>query len=592
MSNILGLNYSYHDSTACLVQDGRLTVAIEEERLTREKHTIAFPRQAITRCLDMAGLSLHDIHHVAVSIQPTLYRARKSRYAMRFAASPAKLRRFLATELRRTMLRQRRLHDWFDSSFSKGQRPRLHFVPHHVAHAAGSFLVSPYESAALLSVDGSGEWETTLRGVGRGDSWEWFGRDLFPMTLGGAYEAATEFCGFKANYDEGKTMGLAPFGDPDVYFDTVAKLFWIDEDLSLKVDTSYFDFPSYTGRCGKKFFDTFGSPREPRPDLEFEPRHLDVAAAFQKQTEECLLDIARGLHRRTKEDYLVISGGVALNSVANGRLVRESGFKDVYVMPAAGDSGTAIGAAFVVHNRILGNPRSFIHHDPYVGTEYSDETIRPILDELKLDYTAFEEGGIESAAARLLDSGYILGWFQGRMEIGPRALGNRSILANPTLPDMKRRLNAEVKHREAFRPFAPSCPIEHASDYFEQDVADPFMLKVCYVRPDKRDVLPAITHVDGTARLQTVHEDTNPRYHRLHKEFERLSGIPVLLNTSFNVMGEPIVESPMDAVRCFFTTGLDYLVLGSFLVKKRGLVEDPLLGIDGGDGQPVEKRTA
>ena len=326
-------------------------------------------------------------------------------------------------------------------------------------------------------------------------------------------------------------------------------------------------------RCGKKFYATFGQPRKPGREAGFEQHHLDVAAAFQKHLEECLLSIARKLHARTREDYLVFSGGIALNSVANGRLVRESGFKDLYVMPAAGDNGTAIGAAFYVHNQILGNLRTYVHDDPYMGTEYPDPVIRKILEECKLAHQVLPEGALETKAAELLQRGYILGWFQGRMEIGPRALGNRSILANPTLPDMKDKINAEVKHREAFRPFAPSCPLEDAPKFFDQNVADPFMLKVCNVRPEQRAVLPAITHVDGTARLQTVHPDTNPRYYRLLKAFEKLSGVPVLLNTSFNVMGEPIVESPIDAIHCFFSTGLDYLVLGDHLLGKRPLQE-------------------
>jgi carbamoyltransferase len=278
--------------------------------------------------------------------------------------------------------------------------------------------------------------------------------------------------------------------------------------------------------------------------------------------------MARLLHECTKEDYLVIAGGVALNSVANGRLVRESGFKDLYVMPAAGDNGTAIGAAFYVYNSLLGNPRGYVHDDPFVGNQYSNESIKKLLDEFKITYQYLPDEELEIATAKLLQEGHIIGWFQGRMEIGPRALGNRSILANPTLKNMKDKINAQVKHREPFRPFAPACPIEDTPRFFEQNVADPFMLKVCNVLPDKQAVIPAVTHVDGTARLQTVHKETNPRFYRLLKEFEKLSGVPVLLNTSFNVMGEPIVESPIDAVRCFYTTGLDYLILGNYMISK------------------------
>jgi carbamoyltransferase len=563
--NILGINYTFHDSTACLVQDGRLTVALEEERLTRQKHTNAFPVHALTRCLDIAGLTPQQIDHVAVSIRPGLDWTKKLFYGLKRGV---KLNPF-------SLLKQRALRAWFDVTFTAGPRPKLHFVPHHLSHAVGSFMVSPYESAALLSVDASGEWATTFKGVGRANTYECFGQDYFPMSLGSVYAAATQFCGFRPNYDEGKTMGLAPLGDPDNFGEAVSKIFWVNDNMSLGVDLSYFNYPFYRGEqgCGKKFYAAFGQPRKPGREAGFKQHHLDVAAAFQKHLEECLLSIARKLHARTREDYLVFSGGIALNSVANGRMVRESGFKDLYVMPAAGDNGTAIGAAFYVYNHILGNPRTYVHDDPYMGTEYPDPVIRKILEECKLEHQVLPEGALETKAAELLQRGYILGWFQGRMEIGPRALGNRSILANPTLPGMKDKINAEVKHREAFRPFAPSCPLEDAPKFFEQNVADPFMLKVCNVRPEQRAVLPAITHVDGTARLQTVHPDTNPRYYRLLKAFEKLSGVPVLLNTSFNVMGEPIVESPIDAIHCFFSTGLDYLVLGDHLLGKRPLQE-------------------
>jgi carbamoyltransferase len=364
-------------------------------------------------------------------------------------------------------------------------------------------------------------------------------------------------------------MGLAALGDPNTLGPLVDKLFWVRNNTSLGVDLSYFNYHvNYVSRCSKKFHDTFGQPRQPRRDAKFEPRHLDVAAAFQKHLEECLLIIARRLRDQTGEEYLVIAGGVSLNSVANGRLVRESGFKDVYVMPAAGDNGTAIGAAFYVYHQVLGNPRTFVHNDPFVGSQYSQAAIERILGEYKLPHRLIAPESVANTTAELLRAGAIVGWFQGRMEIGPRALGNRSILANPTLPGMKDKINSQVKHREAFRPFAPACPIEDVPRYFEQNVADPFMLKVCKVRPEMRVRLPAITHVDGTARLQTVHTETNPLFHGLLKAFEQRCGMPVLLNTSFNVMGEPIVESPADAIRCFFTTGLDYLVLGNCLLEK------------------------
>ena len=566
--NILGLNYFYHDSTACVVKDGKLVVALEEERLTRQKHTDMFPRQAITRCLEIAGLAAKDIDHIAISIQPRLDWPKKVAYGFRLGR---KIRPFIEFELLNAWRKQRILRAWLNTTFARDKKLKIHFVPHHISHAVGSFFVSPYESAALLSVDGSGEWATTFKGVGRANTFQCLAQDYFPFSLGAVYEAATEFCGFRTNYDEGKTMGLAALGNPDTFSKTVTKIFWINEDMSVGVDLSYFNYQYYSHRCGKKFYETFGQPRQKTKTARFEKHHLDVAAAFQKQLEECMLKIARQLRKRTREDYLVIAGGVSLNSVANGRLVRESGFKDLYVMPAAGDNGTAIGAAYYVYNSILGQPRAYVHYNPFVGTEYANSTIQKILKECKLEHQYIPDGKLEIMTADLLQRGHIIGWFQGRMEIGPRALGNRSILANPTLPGMKDKINAQVKHREAFRPFAPSCPIEDTPRFFEQNVADPFMLKVCRVLQDKQAVIPAVTHVDGTARLQTVHQETNPRFHQLLKEFEKLSGVPVLLNTSFNVMGEPIVESPMDAIRCFFTTGLDYLVLGNYVLGKRAM---------------------
>lgn len=568
--NILGLNYIYHDSTACVVKDGRLVVALEEERLTRQKHTEVFPRQAIKRCLEIAGLTAKDIDHIAISVQPKLDWPKKAAYGIR---TGRRIWPFVEGQVLEPRQKQRGFRAWLEETFPKDKRPEIHFVPHHVSHAVGSFFVSPYESAALLSVDGSGEWATTYKGVGKANTFKCLSQDYFPYSLGSVYEAATEFCGFRSHYDEGKTMGLAPLGNPDTFGEAIAKMFWTNDDMSIGVDLSYFNYnfgPDYPQRFAKKFYDTFGQPRQRSKNAKFEQHHLDVAAAFQKQLEECILKMARQLRERTHEDYLVISGGVALNSVTNGRLVRESGFKDLYVMPAAGDNGTAIGAAYFVHNSILGNPRTFVHDDPFVGTEYANSYIQRILEDCKLEHQYAPDGEMEIVTADLLRQGNIVGWFQGRMEIGPRALGNRSILANPTLPDMKDKINAQVKHREAFRPFAPSCPIEDTPRFFEQNVADPFMLKVCNVLKSKQEVIPAVTHVDGTARLQTVHQETNPRFHRLLKEFEKLSGVPVLLNTSFNVMGEPIVESPEDAVRCFFTTGLDYLVLGNYILGKQG----------------------
>lgn len=561
--NILGINYFFHDSTACIVSDGKLVVAIEEERLSRHKHTGAFPRLAIDRCLEVAGIGYSDIDRVAVSIKPGKDWGKKALYGLK---NITRARPFLKHEVFNAFFKQRSLKQWYQQTWPTNAPP-LDFVSHHLCHAGGSFLISPYDSAAILSVDGAGEWSTSFLGYGEGAKIRHFHESFFPMSLGSFYEAATEFCGFRPNYDEGKTMGLAPMGDPDRFHDKVSEIVKVDRNGGIRIDLSYFDYQCWGyRRCGPKFVETFGQPRHHGED--FESHHMDVAAAFQRVLEDRALEMCRILRAKTSARNLVIAGGVSLNSVMNGRIVRESEFDDLYVMPAAGDNGTAIGAAYVAYHRIAGHERCFVHDNPYVGNEYSDAEISALIAECKLSAEKPED--IESAAADLLHKGEILGWYQGRMEIGPRALGNRSILANPTLPHMKDKINAEVKHREAYRPFAPSAIVEAQARYFEDLGDNPFMLKVCDVLPGCAEKLPAITHVDGSARLQTVHKETNPRYHGLIEKFGERSGIPVVLNTSFNIMGEPIVESPTDAIRCFFSTGIDSLVLGDYLIRKNG----------------------
>lgn len=560
--NILGINYFFHDASACILRDGELVVAIEEERLNRKKHTAEFPRMAIDRCLAIAGMRPSDIDHVALSIRPLLNWDKKLRYA---SDNPRDGFGFLRYELSKLERRQRSFAKWILETFSPKKLPKFHFVEHHLAHVAGSFLCSPYEEAALLGLDGAGEWATSYLGVGRGNQVTCYNQSFFPMSLGSFYEAVTEFCGFRPNYDEGKTMGLAPYGDPAPYLPVVSDMVAVDGQGNIRVDLSYFTYQFHGAqRCGRRFTEVFGEPRhhgEP-----FDARHENAAASFQRVLEERALELCRLLHERTQTRHLVVSGGVALNSVMNGRIVRETPFEDVYVMPGAGDNGTCIGAAYYAHNVILGQPRTSVHMDPYVGTSYGDADYEEALRANDQPVTRHDD--IEVAAADLLAEGKILGWFQGKMEFGPRALGNRSILANPTLPDMKAVLNARVKHREPYRPFAPSVTAAKKSEYFETSVDAPFMLKVCDVRPAYRDKLPAITHVDGSARIQTIHEDTNPRYHRLAAELGKRNGIEVVLNTSFNVMGQPIVETPRQAVECFLGTGIDALVLGDYLVVK------------------------
>jgi carbamoyltransferase len=560
---ILGLNYYFHDSTACIVVDGQLIAAIEEERLNRDKHTRAFPTLAIERCLKIANLDYSQIDHIAVSIKPMHNIGKKIIHAGFYLKS---IKPFINHEFVHAYNKQKDFWKWFKRHWNKNSKaPKVSFIPHHYSHAPGSFFVSPYKTAALLGIDGSGEWATTWLGVGNDTSVQCFGESFFPHSLGSFYESVTQFCGFRTNYDEGKTMGLAPMGDATIFKKEVEKIVSVDKNGKLNIDLSYFDYQNMNWkRCAPKFFEIFGEPR--KNGEAFKKHHMDVAAAFQEVLEDRVLEICDILYEKTKEDYLVISGGVSLNSVMNGRIVRESKFKDVYVMPAAGDNGTAIGAAYYLYNGILKQPRNFVHDNPYTGTSYTNEEIEAVLKGAKLTYSYHED--ICEKAALLLEEGNIIGWFQGRMEIGPRALGSRSILANPSIKNMKDKINSEVKFREAYRPFAPSTIVEAKNDFFDLEVEAPFMLKVCNVLKEKQDIIPAVTHVDGSARLQTVRRETHPRYYDLIKKLGDKTGVPVVLNTSFNIQGEPIVESPKDAIRCFYSTGLDALIIGNYYLTK------------------------
>jgi carbamoyltransferase len=544
------------------VVDGQLVVALEEERFTRIKHTREFPHHAIRECLKVAGLCAEQIDHVAVSIKPTHRWPTKVLYALR---QPHKARPFIKHELINGFFKQQYFQKWFSETWPTNTQPELSFIEHHVSHAAGSFLVSPYEDAAIMAVDGSGEWACAWLGHGKGNEVRCLNESFFPHSLGSIYESVTEFCGFRPNYDEGKTMGLAPLGDASHFVDKARQTVCVNDSGQIKVNLKYFSYQHWGyRRCSQLFYDTFGMPRG--KDDSFEAHHQDVAAAFQQVLEECALKMAAMLKQKTNAKHLIIAGGVALNSVMNGRLLREAGFDDVYIMPAAGDNGTSIGAAFTLYNQILGQPRRHVHDNPYVGNSYSNDEIEAILIGSKLKYS--KSKNIASDTATLLEKGNIIGWFQGRMEIGPRALGARSILANPAFPAMKDKINKEVKFREAYRPFAPSATVEGTPEFFDIQVEAPFMLKVCQVKQEKQSIIPAVTHVDGSARLQTVKRETNPLYHLMISELGKRTGVPVVLNTSFNIQGEPVVESPRDAIRCFFSTGLDYLCIGPFIIGK------------------------
>lgn len=561
---ILGINYIFHDSSACIIKDGEILYAVEEERLSRQKHTQCFPIRAISDCFEQNHLTPKDVDHIAVSINPGASDGIKLAYATKLGSSSGS---FLDYEFDRLRQRNLAFWTWFHKTWPKGvdHGPTVHFVDHHLAHAVGTYYVSPWDDAALMSIDGWGEWSTTWLGQAEGTRIENFTESFFPNSLGVFYSAATECCGFKPNYDEGKTMGLAPCGDKDRFFNHVDKMVATDQDGRVQLDLSWFDFPSFSGRlCGKKMLEILGPMRKSNETIK--DHHADVAAAFQAVLEKNILKLARYLRKRTGKPKLVYSGGVALNSVVNGLIVAEGVFDDIFIMPGAGDSGTAIGAAAYAHSAILKQKKRIRHTTPYLGRSYSKAEVVDCLNEAKVPFDTVLQP-LETVAKALAD-GKIVGWFSGRMEFGPRSLGSRSILADPTNPGMKTKINAEVKHREPFRPFAPSVCAEHAQRYFDISIDVPYMLKVAKVRPEMRSAIPAVIHVDGTARLQTVAKDCAQQYHALICEFAKLSGHPVVLNTSFNVMGEPIVESPLDALRCFYSTGLDLLVMGSVVIQK------------------------
>jgi carbamoyltransferase len=561
--NVLGIGGYSHDSAAALVVDGRLVAAVAEERLTRAKHQGGTPRRAAAWCLEHAGLTPDDVDIVAGYMRPGLRLARRVPYRIGQAfRSPKYAAAYIGYEL---------VHN---AQYAWGLRgllgrgTRLRYMEHHPAHAASAFLVSPFDEAALLTVDYIGEWAVTWAGVGRGTSIKRLWSCNYPHSLGVFYSAITDYLGFRRASDEYKVMGLASYGEP-AYHDDFARIVRGDGAGGCRVDLSWLQCHyapgSRVGYFSKKFIDRFGPPR--RRDEPVEERHRNIAASAQRVLEDTVLDMARALHKTTGLTRLCLAGGVALNCAMNGRLLREGPFDEIYVQPAAGDDGIAIGGAFQAYHDATGAPRSFVMEDARLGPEHGNDAIQSFLDLAKIPYEQLDD--VPAATARLIADGLIVGWHQGRMEFGPRALGARSILADPTRHDMRDLINKYVKHREEFRPFAPSCLEEKAADYFEGCTRSPFMLFVHPVKPGQRDRVPAITHVDGTARVQTVSRSVNPRYHAMITAFEQLRGVPMVLNTSFNDNNEPIVNTPAEAVRCFYSTGMDALVIGDFLVRKR-----------------------
>ena len=571
MTRILGISAFYHDSAACLLEDGQIRAALQEERFTRQKHDSCFPRQSITSALEMGRCSVRDLDYIVFYEKPfTKFERLLETY---FRHAPKGLSSYLKA-IPVWIKEKIWIKEWIRSELD--YPGEILFADHHESHAASAFYPSPFESAALLTVDAVGEWTTTSWGRGEGNEIELESEIRFPHSLGLLYTTFTYYLGFEVNSGEYKVMGLAPYGRP-TYEDLIReRLIALEEDGSFRLNTEFFDFETGLKMASARFEKLFGGP--PRaPDEPITGKHKDIAASIQKVTEDVILRTCCHLRQQTGESKLCLAGGVALNSVANGRVLREAGFQDLWVQPAAGDAGGALGAALALWHRYLDQPRhqgiadsSPDHqHGSLLGTEYSTQEIGDFLDSQSAVYEQLDEPLLLHKTAEALADGAIVGWFQGRMEFGPRALGNRSILADPRVPDMVSRVNQRIKFRESFRPFAPAVMQKHASDYFELDRPSPYMLLVASVRIDKRPEIPAVTHVDGSARVQTVCPATNPRFHGLLDEFCRQTGLSVLLNTSFNVRGEPIVESPGQAYECFMRTGIEYLILGNFFLSKR-----------------------
>ncbi|MBX5493366.1 MAG: carbamoyltransferase [Chloroflexi bacterium] len=561
--HILGISCFYHDAAACLLRDGELVAAAEEERFTRRKHDSGFPARAVRYCLQAGGITADDLDYVVFYEKPLLKFERiLSSYAATFPRSRRAFVRAMQTWLGEKL--------WLRGHIRKQlayDGPIL-FGEHHVSHAASAYFPSPFDHAAIVTADGVGEWCSTTLGVANGLDLELTHELRFPHSLGLLYSAFTAYLGFEVNEGEYKVMGMAAYGRPR-YVDQVRRLLQLADDGSFHLDMRYLAYHHSLHSFSRAFVELFGPPRS--PDAGLEERCADIAASIQVVTEEAMLGLARQARALSGSQNLCMAGGVALNVLANARVLREAGFDNLWVQPAAGDSGGCVGAATYLYHTVLRGERRYRMETAYLGPGYSNEEIHAFLHELDVPFTVLADAEIAPVVARLLAEGNIVGWFQGRMEFGPRALGARSILADPTDPGMKDKLNEKIKHREQFRPFAPAVLREAASTYFDFDGRtlereSPFMLLVARVDPAKRHLVPAITHADGTARVQTVGREQHPLFYDLIQAFGQLTGVPVLVNTSFNVRGEPIVCTPAEAFNCFSHTDLDYLVMGNALV--------------------------
>lgn len=585
---ILGISAYYHDSAACLVDDGRIVAAAQEERFTRKKHDFNFPSHAVAYCLKEGGLkSADDLDHVVFYDKPIVKFERLLETYTRYA--PRGIQSFLMAIplwVKKKLWMRESIRDELDYEGS------VLFTDHHEAHAASAFFPSPFENAAILTVDGVGEWATASLGIGDGNQIRMLKEIHFPHSLGLLYSAFTYFTGFKVNSGEYKLMGLAPYGEP-AYVDLILdELVDLRQDGSFKLNMKYFDYCAGLRMTNRRFAKLFGGPPR-RPETPLTQREMDMAASIQAVTEKIVSNMGRYAKEQTGSDHLVLAGGVALNCVANGKLLREKTFDDIWIQPAAGDAGGALGAALFVHHQLLGGERHVDdRHDlqqaSLLGPSFTANEIEAFISREGIVATRFDDdSALADRVAEVLGRQNVVGWFQGRMEYGPRALGARSILGDARSRDMQSKMNLKIKFRESFRPFAPSVMIDHVGEYFDLDRGSPYMLLVADVARDKRvemnsddckgldklkaarSVVPAITHVDYSARVQTVSPEDNPLYYGLLKSFYEQTGCPVIVNTSFNVRGEPIVCTPEDAFRCFARTNMDYLVLGPFVIDKK-----------------------
>jgi carbamoyltransferase len=562
-THVLGISCYYHDAAAALLRDGEIVAACQEERLSRKKHDSGFPARAVKYVLREAGIGPEQLDAVGFYDKPLLkFERMLSTYVATFPRSFGSFRKAMPLWIHEKL--------WVPSLIRKELKPYagpILFAEHHMSHAASCFLVSPFEEAAILTVDGVGEWATASFGVGKGTDITLFKEIRFPHSLGLLYSAFTYYLGFKVNSAEYKVMGLAPYGKP-VHFDRIMKeMIHLNEDGSFKLNMKYFSYDYGLTMTNGQFDEFFGGPPR-KPETWMTEREFDIAASVQKVCEEVVLRMVNYIHKETGLTNLCMAGGVALNCVANGRVIRETPMKNLFVQPAAGDAGGAVGVAHYLYNTLEKKPRGRAWTHAYLGPEYGDAEIREYLDGQGGKYRKLAPADLPRETARLLSEGNVVGWYQGRMEFGPRALGGRSILADPRDPKMRDTLNMKIKFREGFRPFAPSVLADKAGEWFEIDCDSPYMLLVAQVREGKR-VIPSVTHVDGSARLQTVTREESPLYYDVIKAFGDITGVPVIINTSFNVRGEPIVCTPHDAYLCFMRTNMDQLVLGSYLLDKK-----------------------